>query len=98
MHIKGIGCNLATSSCLLDIKEIFAQRAPGNTCISALESGAMGTIEKHINDSKGCGGVMRAAPVGMLYNYEEAFDIGLGVQLLTANDIYQSKFEEQINM
>jgi ADP-ribosyl-[dinitrogen reductase] hydrolase len=52
---------------LLDFRELFAQRASGNTCISALESGAMGTIEKPINDSKGCGGVMRAAPVGMLY-------------------------------
>lgn len=58
---------MVTSSCLLDFRELFAQRASGNTCISALESGAMGTIEKPINDSKGCGGVMRAAPVGMLY-------------------------------
>lgn len=76
MHIKGIGCKLVTPSCLPDFKELFAQRAPGNTCISALESGAMGTIEEPINDSKGCGGVMRAAPVGMLYDYEEAFDTG----------------------
>ena len=27
----------------------------------------MGTIEKRINDSKGCGGVMRVAPFGLLY-------------------------------
>lgn len=41
-------------------------RAPGNTCLSALGSGRMGTIAEPLNQSKGCGGVMRAAPAGML--------------------------------
>ncbi len=45
----------------------FQRRAPGNTCISALESGVMGTMEKKINKSKGCGGVMRTAPVGLAW-------------------------------
>src|SRR5208283_5500841 len=35
------------------------QRAPGTTCLSALISGGRGTPETPINDSKGCGGVMR---------------------------------------
>ena len=39
--------------------------APGNTCLSALESGGRGTIEHPLNDSKGCGGVMRVAPIGL---------------------------------
>ena len=42
------------------------QRAPGNTCLSALSSGGQGTIGKPINDSKGCGGAMRTAPIGLL--------------------------------
>lgn len=41
------------------------RRAPGNTCLGALETGRTGTIERPINDSKGCGGVMRVAPVGL---------------------------------
>ena len=45
---------------------LHAGRAPGFTCLTALGSGDMGTMEEPINDSKGCGGVMRAAPCGML--------------------------------
>jgi ADP-ribosylglycohydrolase len=43
-----------------------ARRAPGNTCLSALGAGGRGTIQKPINDSKGCGGVMRVAPIGLV--------------------------------
>lgn len=50
---------------LFAIKELHHRRAPGNTCLSALQSGNMGTLKKPINNSKGCGGVMRAAPVGL---------------------------------
>jgi len=43
--------------------ELHHRRAPGNTCLAALrEPPADGTP---VNDSKGCGGVMRAAPVGL---------------------------------
>lgn len=55
---------------LLNVKELFERRAPGNTCLSALSDSAnqdFGTIEKHINNSKGCGGVMRVAPVGLYF-------------------------------
>ena len=41
------------------------RRAPGNTCLSALAAGGMGEIERPANDSKGCGGVMRVAPIGL---------------------------------
>ena len=47
---------------------LYARRAPGVTCSSALEtartSGRLG--DPAVNDSKGCGGVMRAAPFGLL--------------------------------
>ena len=50
--------------------ELFSPRAPGNTCISALQAQRNGAPlpdpERPINNSKGCGGVMRAAPVGLL--------------------------------
>ena len=68
---KGIGC-----TGLSRIKELNVQRAPGNTCIGALSSGTMGTIEKPINDSKGCGGIMRVAPVGLYFSRRSVDEIG----------------------
>ncbi len=44
---------------------LHARRAPGNTCLSALEA-EPGERLAAINDSKGCGGVMRIAPVGLM--------------------------------
>jgi ADP-ribosylglycohydrolase len=41
-------------------------QAPGSTCLSALRQGGQGTVELPINNSKGCGGVMRTAPLGFL--------------------------------
>ena len=40
------------------------RRAPGHACLSALKVGGHGTPAHPINESKGCGGVMRAAPYG----------------------------------
>jgi ADP-ribosyl-[dinitrogen reductase] hydrolase len=49
---------------LLEQRELFSRRAPGNTCLTALEDmQALG--EPAVNDSKGCGGVMRVAPAGL---------------------------------
>ncbi len=59
---------------LLTFKELHDRRAPGNTCLSALRYGNMGSIEFKINNSKGCGGVMRVAPIGVLA-IRESFDI-----------------------
>ena len=55
---------------LVNIPELYENREPGHTCLSALASfhrGAKGTIEEPINDSKGCGGVMRVAPIGIYF-------------------------------
>lgn len=46
-----------------DLPELNQRRAPGTTCISALQEIRRG-IEP-INNSKGCGGVMRVAPVAL---------------------------------
>jgi ADP-ribosylglycohydrolase/protein-tyrosine phosphatase len=52
------------SGWLIRNRELHARRAPGNTCLSALmETKDPGDPAR--NDSKGCGGVMRVAPLGM---------------------------------
>ena len=43
------------------LPELNVRRAPGNTCMSALNAISKGG--EPINDSKGCGGVMRIAPI-----------------------------------
>lgn len=58
--------------------------APGNTCLSALRSGGNGTISQPANDSKGCGAVMRAAPVGFFYDTAtEAWDAACDIAAIT---------------
>ncbi len=68
---------------LMEIKELHHRRAPGNTCITALRNGIMGTMEKPVNNSKGCGGIMRAAPAGLVANREQAFLAGAQVAAIT---------------
>ncbi|MBQ6264219.1 MAG: ADP-ribosylglycohydrolase family protein [Clostridia bacterium] len=51
---------------LMTQKELFARRAPGLTCLSALASNNAGGVYNPINNSKGCGGVMRVAPIAFL--------------------------------
>ena len=55
-----------SKSWLCDVEDLFAARAPGMTCLSALETGKKYSIENKINNSKGCGGVMRVAPLGLV--------------------------------
>lgn len=73
---RGCVCNI---SWLLDVPELYNRRAPGNTCLSALQRQKAGEspVEEFIdnpqNDSKGCGGVMRVAPLGLLpYNARQS--------------------------
>lgn len=51
---------------LITNRELFAARAPGNTCLTALRGlaagGPVGTFGNRLNNSKGCGAVMRCAP------------------------------------
>jgi ADP-ribosyl-[dinitrogen reductase] hydrolase len=59
------------SGWLMGHEALWSRRAPGNTCISALASvTSPGTPAN--NDSKGCGTVMRVAPIGLLYEGEQA--------------------------
>ncbi|MBD3176756.1 MAG: ADP-ribosylglycohydrolase family protein [Armatimonadia bacterium] len=68
---------------LHSLPELNQQRAPGNTCLRGLESGRTGTMEEPLNDSKGCGGVMRVAPVGLAFRGADAFRIGAESAALT---------------
>jgi ADP-ribosyl-[dinitrogen reductase] hydrolase len=60
-------------------------RAPGNTCLSALRVGGHGTPDNQINDSKGCGGVMRVAPIGLIRDWSprQAFDVAAKAAAIT---------------
>lgn len=57
------------------------RRAPGGTCIDSLLPQDGGVMESDFNDSKGCGGVMRMAPVGLAMR--DAFQIGCELAALT---------------
>ena len=63
---QGQSCPYARGiSWLRNISELNHPRAPGNTCIAALMRPELGATDRPINNSKGCGGVMRVAPVGL---------------------------------
>ena len=72
-------------SWLLGLDELKVRREPGNACVSSLRSGICGTIENPINDSKGCGGVMRIAPAGLMWydQPESAFKAGCELAAIT---------------
>ena len=50
---------------LTSVHGLWSRRAPGMTCLSALQ-GAAPQFHGATNDSKGCGGVMRVAPIGLV--------------------------------
>lgn len=67
-------------------RELFARRAPGNTCLASLQ-GDRPIGKPARNDSKGCGGVMRMAPIGMTIlaqtDLSETFDRAVAAAALT---------------
>ena len=65
---------------LMSIPELHARRAPGTTCLSALQSMTEITCAAAENSSKGCGGVMRMAPVGLFdaKNTQGQWEAGAG--------------------
>lgn len=76
--------DFVNSGWLITEQALWSQRAPGNTCLSSLGSGRYGSLEDRINDSMGCGGVMRVAPIGLMYDSPPfAFDEGCSNAALT---------------
>lgn len=79
-------------SWLVNVPELFSRRAPGNTCLSALYEKEYGTLDHPINSSKGCGGVMRVASIGLYFNdkgspVEEICRIGAEAAAITHGHI-----------
>jgi ADP-ribosylglycohydrolase len=71
-----------TDGWLIGLRALWSPRAPGNTCLSALRNTKkMG--EPAMNNSKGCGGVMRVAPVGLVVDGEGVFELGSQTAALT---------------
>ncbi len=64
------------NSWLLDVPQLYSRRAPGNTCLSVLANykriSHSGIPDDYVktrqNDSKGCGGIMRVAPLALDYS------------------------------
>ncbi|GAA2330417.1 hypothetical protein GCM10009854_01510 [Saccharopolyspora halophila] len=73
---------------LVEVPGLFKTRAPGKTIFRALarfgEGHPVGSLTEKINDSKGCGGVMRAAPAA-LYSADpaEAFELAARTAAIT---------------
>ena len=72
------GYEMERCSWLCDVPELYAARAPGNTCLSALEANReTGRCEVRLdqpcNHSKGCGGIMRVAPLA-LYKFRKSLE------------------------
>lgn len=63
------------------LPEMNHRRAPGGTCLGALEEPVACKIGSHPNTSKGCGGVMRIAPVGLCF--AGPFETGCQIAALT---------------
>lgn len=59
LHTQVESAEAAGMSWLLDIPELYVRRAPGRTCLVSLTKG------EPDDRSKGCGGVMRVAPVAL---------------------------------
>jgi len=59
------------------------RRGPGMTCLAALRDSEPGDLESPLNDSKGCGGVMRVAPIGLAFGPGWAFELGAQSAALT---------------
>jgi len=78
---------------LIKNEELFHRRAPGITCLEALRAAEARGVPAHANNnSKGCGGVMRVAPVGIFSAarkgqetrvHDFAFRLGCNVAHLT---------------
>ena len=72
LHTQGLKSKVASRNVegggwLLQQKELFSNRAPGQTCISALKEMSRLSTERANNNSKGAGGIMRIAPVAMMF-------------------------------
>jgi ADP-ribosylglycohydrolase len=63
---------------------LHRRMAPGSTCLASLADGGHGTVGEPANNSRGCGAVMRAAPVGFFCGTAaEAWGTGCEIAAIT---------------
>lgn len=69
------------------VRGLYSRRCPGGTCITEIKNGANGSVGEPCNDSKGCGGVMRVAPVGIVladfFEPKQIAEVGAEIAALT---------------
>lgn len=79
---QGVDVEDTPDGWLVSERVLHERRAPGATCLAALRGGEMGTMEEPVNSSKGCGGVMRVAPAGLI-GANDPFSLGCELAALT---------------
>lgn len=62
-------------------QDLHHRRGPGTTCFTALAEDHIGTVADPINNSRGCGGLTRVAPVGLVS--DDPFTLGCELAALT---------------
>ncbi len=80
--------NAGRDGWLFQVEDLHSRRAPGMTCLSALrEAEDLLSPEIAKNNSKGCGGVMRVAPIGLFASTigadDRVFDMAAEAAALT---------------
>ncbi|MCR5265455.1 MAG: ADP-ribosylglycohydrolase family protein [Cyanobacteria bacterium RUI128] len=77
-------CDTKRKGLLNEMPDLYSPVGPGKTCLGSLKLGIRGSIEKPINNSNKCGGIMRVAPVGLAYDDPEiAFKVGAECAAMT---------------
>lgn len=56
---------------LCSIPELNNNRAPETTCLEVLSGNRFGSVRAPLNDRKGCGGLVRVAPIGLFFGSGE---------------------------
>jgi ADP-ribosyl-[dinitrogen reductase] hydrolase len=75
---------IGTDGWLWGVSALHRRRGPGKTCRAGLIAArGFGDPVRAENDSKGCGGVMRVAPVGLFVLADRAFALGAATAALT---------------
>ena len=78
-YTSKVADEILNSGWLINEKQLFSSRAPGMTCLSALKENTLHAQ----NNSKGCGTVMRLAPVGLFLEPESAYQYGCEFSAIT---------------
>ncbi|MFB9862459.1 ADP-ribosylglycohydrolase family protein [Rufibacter immobilis] len=74
-----------TSGWLMEARGLYRKRGGSNTLINSLKYGISGTMSRPVNNSKGSGGLVRVAPIGLLFykDPEKAFRYGCELAAFT---------------